>query len=111
MSLIIDHSAERDVHWPEMLSILIQSGVTAHLRRVATLPMPEDERHSEYRDISRAKTDALVGLTRCFEQMLARDTVYVERMLRPVLRSLADDRNLPMTVQWQAARALEGWNK
>lgn len=110
MSLIVDHSKEGDRHWPAMLSNLIHGGITDYFIGVALLSVP-DQRHPKYRDICRVKVDALTGLARCFEQILARDIACVRADVAEILGGLIDDENMPMLVQATAAWAIQVWNR
>lgn len=110
MALIVDHSVEPDVGWPAVLSVLIQAGVVDYLQRIAILPLP-DERHATYRVVQDAKREALIGIVRCFEQMLAMDIGCIGPDVQSTLIALRKDESQPLSVQWQANHALETWDR
>lgn len=111
ISLIVDHSVARDSHWPTMLSALIQAGVVRYLVGVATLPLPLYSDGMLWRIIHNAKRDALIGIVWCFELMLAKDIARINRDALDALESLSADGRQPMSVQGQAKRAIETWDK
>lgn len=110
MALIIDHSVEPDIYWPTMISVLIQSGVVDYLQQVAALPLPE-EANAKYRVVQDAKREALIGIVRCFEQMLAMDIGCIGPEVQMTLNTLRCDESQPLSVQWQANKAIETWDR
>lgn len=68
-------------------------------------------RHVDYRKVQNAKRDALIGIVRIFEQMLAKDLSYVPGTVLGDLKSLRDDLGEPMTVNKLAKNALETWSR
>ncbi|KAG8919907.1 hypothetical protein FRC01_001040 [Tulasnella sp. 417] len=104
MSLIVDHSRLQDRYWPFMLSMLFHSGCLSVFHGILLRPSPE-ETDLAYRTTCRAKAEACIGLTRCFEQMRARDVMLVPSNIAPTLTKLANNEKLPSTLRGRASDA------
>jgi len=110
IALIVDRSAEPDLYWPTMLSTLIRARLIDYLYRIAVQALPS-ERDSMFAIVHRAKRDALTGIMRCFQEMLAVDVGCVGPEVLEGLECLEADTHLPVTIQWQARNTLDAWIK
>ncbi|KAG8913622.1 hypothetical protein FRC01_004454, partial [Tulasnella sp. 417] len=104
MSLIVDHSRLKDKYWPFMLSMLFHSGCLSVFHGILLRQFPE-ETDLAYRTTCRAKTEACIGLTRCFEQMRAKDVQLVPSNIASTLTKLANNEKLPSTLRGRASDA------
>lgn len=111
MALIVDYSAQPNLHWPVMLSNLIQAGAIDYLHRIAILPLPDDMRDAKYRTRYEAKRDAVIGIGRCFEQMQAKDMRYVGMDVLAALEELRNDERVGESTRFGAGSALDKWNQ
>ncbi|KAG8956547.1 hypothetical protein FRC04_000025 [Tulasnella sp. 424] len=104
LSLIVDHSRLKDKYWPFMLSILLHCGCLLLFYDILLPPVPP-EKDFLYRKTCRTKTDACIGLTRCFEQMRAKDVRTIPSNVGATLVKLANDEQLPLNLRGQAGGA------
>ncbi|KAG8919908.1 hypothetical protein FRC01_001041 [Tulasnella sp. 417] len=104
MSLIVDHSRLKDKYWPFMLSMLFHSGCLSVFHGILLRQLPE-ETDLAYRTTCRAKAEACIGLTRCFEQMRAKDVKLVPSNIASTLTKLANNEKLPSTLRGRASDA------
>ncbi|KIO23472.1 hypothetical protein M407DRAFT_27077 [Tulasnella calospora MUT 4182] len=110
LSLIVDHSALKDRYWPLMLSTLIHSGCLSFFHEILNQPV-EPEEDADDRAACRAKFDACTGLTRCFEQMRARDMRAVPSDISLTLEKLEQDDDMPSFVRDSASATLIALNE
>ncbi|KAG8958589.1 hypothetical protein FRC00_002562 [Tulasnella sp. 408] len=101
MSLIVDHSALKDKYWPFMLSILLHSGCLSLFHDILLRPVPP-EKDFLFRTSCRAKAEACIGLSRCFEQMRAKDIKTIPPNIGLTLAKLANDEKLPVNLRGRA---------
>ncbi|KAG9044786.1 hypothetical protein FS837_007545 [Tulasnella sp. UAMH 9824] len=104
-SMIVHHSTLKDHYWPFMLSMLIRGGCFNFFLDILRVPV-ENEEHPHYRTTCRAKANACVGLTRCFEQMRAKDTEAIPPDTGTILEWVAKDPGLPLDLCERASAAL-----
>lgn len=94
-----------------MLSMLIQARILSYFIGIATVSLPADNTTLTWLSVYNGKRDALVGLTRCFEQLMMKDMPYVDGGMIESLVSLRFDYIQPMALQMAAKNALETWDK
>ncbi|KAG8951476.1 hypothetical protein FRC04_006008 [Tulasnella sp. 424] len=104
LSMIVDHSTLKDHYWPFMLSMLIRSGCFAFFLEILKTPL--DDEYILCRTACRAKADACIGMTRCFEQMRAKDTDMIPPDTGTTLASVAVDTRFPVNLCECASEAL-----
>ncbi|KAG8899776.1 hypothetical protein FRC00_000947, partial [Tulasnella sp. 408] len=110
LALIVDHSTLKDRYWPFVLSILIHSGCLSFFHDILNQPVgPEED--ADYRTACRAKSDACIGLTRCFEQMRARDMRAVPSDISLTLEKLEQDDGMTSLLRNRASAALLALNE
>lgn len=105
ISLIVDHSTLKDKYWPFMLSILLHGNCLSLFHEILLRPIPP-EKDFRFRASCRAKAEACVGLTRCFEQMRAKDIKTIPSNVGLTLAKLANDEKLPVNLRGGANDAL-----
>lgn len=89
MSLIVDRSAAPNVRWSPFFSTMPETGLIDYLTTATGTPLP-DLRRPDHHAIHETKRDAVIGIIRVFEQMLAGDTRHVRRKILETLeRALA----------------------
>lgn len=110
LSLIVDHSTLKDPYWPFMLSILIHSGCLSFFRKILKQSVGAEE-DVEYRTKCREISDACIGLTRCFEQMRAKDMKAVPSDISLTLEKLEKDDGMTSLVRSSASAALAALNE
>lgn len=101
ISLIVDHSKLKDKYWPLIISILLHSGCLSVFHQILRDPLPL-ENDVRYRRLCRAKTDSCIGLTRCFEQMRAKDVKTIPFDIEATLIRLYNDEKLPVSMRGRA---------
>ncbi|KAG9034416.1 hypothetical protein FS837_002202 [Tulasnella sp. UAMH 9824] len=106
LSLIVDHSKLKDKYWPFMLSMLLHSGCLSVFHEILLQPFPS-EKDPLYRTTCRAKAEACIGLTRCVEQMRAKDVKLIPLAIAATLVKLANDETLPSNLLGRASDAFE----
>lgn len=107
--LIVEYSKSRDGSWPSVLSILIQSGLFHLLQEILLEPFGL-EGDSHYRSACRVKADACICLTRCLEQMQAKDMKAVPADMGETLENLSLNADTPTNVRDFAMNALDALN-
>lgn len=110
LALIVDHSTLKDRYWPFVLSILIHSGCLSFFHDILNQPVGSEE-DADYRTACRAKSDACIGLTRCFEQMRARDMRAVPSDISLTLEKLEQDDGMTSLLRNRASAALLALNE
>ncbi|KAG8912584.1 hypothetical protein FRC01_005007, partial [Tulasnella sp. 417] len=110
LSLIVDHSALKDKHWPSMLVTLIHSGGLVLLHDLLLQPL-EQEEGTWQRIAYRMRSHACIALTRCFEQIQAKDMNLVPSDLGRTFASISTDESLPEYLRNSASDALKALNR
>ncbi|KAG8912585.1 hypothetical protein FRC01_005008 [Tulasnella sp. 417] len=110
LSLIVDHSALKDKHWPSMLMTLIHNGCFSLLHDLLLQPL-EQEGGTWQRVACRMRSHACIALTRCFEQIRAKDMNLVPSDLGKTFVSIATDESLPQYLRDSASDALDALNQ
>ncbi|KAG9044787.1 hypothetical protein FS837_007546 [Tulasnella sp. UAMH 9824] len=110
ISLIVDHSELKDRHWPFMLRNLVHGGCLSLLHDLLLHPLEEEE-GTWQRIASRMRSQACIALTRCFEQMQAKDMNLVPSDIGKIFVNTATDESLPLYLRDSASDALKALNE
>ncbi|KAG8926556.1 hypothetical protein FRC01_008702 [Tulasnella sp. 417] len=98
-----------DKHWPSVLSMLLQSGLFSFLQNVLEEPFTT-EGDSFCRSTCRTKTDACICLTRCLEQVTAKDMKMLPTSTCKTLKNLAQNEDLPLNLREVAVNGTHALN-
>ncbi|KIO23471.1 hypothetical protein M407DRAFT_244767, partial [Tulasnella calospora MUT 4182] len=93
-----------------MLGILVHSGCLSLLHDLLLKPL-EQEEGTWQRIACRMRSQACIALTRCFEQMRAKDMNLVPSDLGKTFVSMATDDSLPQYLRDSASDALQALNE